>query len=416
MSNKVVDACLWCKNKKLDLFCAREDDISILECQNCKLIMLGEVPVDLKEAYYNEDYYTNSERNVVEKAGYDEVYELMAPAFLMWEQSVIATLSRINKSKTRLLEVGCATGALLDMTKELNPDIEVTGIDISDYAAWVCNQKGHEAYAIQVEEFHAKNNYDIIFSSETLEHLDEPMGFLHGIKQNLNKDGVFVFYVPSISRADALEHKTKYVRFVNNLEHLLHFTPEFLQGALTETFGKEVIIKEFDAGFGPYIVGAVTSSKKYASEFSEIMDAVQNEKTSSKDTKKLIDIAVISLKFGKFEFAQKLKNLISALQKSQDKSVLLEGLMGYHKGEIINSSKSFEKYLTKNPTSLLAIKSLYANERILKKMYEVELYTKIKELEMLKLNESHTNKNRRPIQSTVNRAKRAINNIYTKSN
>ena len=305
----------------------------------------------------------------------------MAPAFLLWEQAIIAELSRSLPVHPRLLEVGCATGALLDIIRELSPDVKTTGIDISDYAVWVATQKGHDAHSINVEEFKGKQKFDIIFSSETLEHLDEPRSFLGGIKNNLKEDGIFVFYVPSINRTKARRIGTEYVRFTNNLEHLLHFTPQFLQGATEEYFGMNVSIKEFDAGFGPYIVGAVSSNKKLLRTFSTLMDSILEEDASIKGDVRRVNTSVIALKFGKFKYAMKLKE---SLKKGVgDTTLLIDGLMGYHKGELVKSNIAFQRYLAKHPTSSVALKSLYANEHLLHKLYEGEFYNKVNELRML---------------------------------
>src|SRR5690606_10238650 len=127
----------------------------------------------------------------------------------------------------------------------------------------------------------------------TLEHLDNPRSFLKGVQQNMKDNGIFIFYVPSINRNSALTSGKDYVRFTNNLEHLLHFTPEFLQGAMQELFGTNVSIKEFDAGFGPYIVGAVSANSKLLRSFEKLLNAVQNE-TLTKDQAMAFNAAVIA--------------------------------------------------------------------------------------------------------------------------
>ena len=393
-----VDKCLWCNHGALRSFTTREDGVPIVECSQCHLVMLAEIPEALKDHFYTEEYYTQSETNAEEKSGYDEIYELMAPAFLLWEQAVIAELATVIPRKTKLLEVGCATGALMDIVTELSPQVQPTGIDISDYAVWVAQQKGHEAYSINVEDFKAKQKFDIIFSSETLEHLDRPRDFLKGIKQNLGKQGAFVFYVPSINRLAAKRAGKEYVRFTNNLEHLLHFTPEFMEDAMKEYFGLRVSVKEFDSGFGPYLVGIVTANNKLLNRFNKLMNAVRKEQPVG-GADSIFNTAVISLKFSKFKYASKLSAKLK--HDKQDRQLLLAGLMGYHEGHLVESNKVFQQYLAKHPTSLVALKSLYANERLLYKLIEGEFYNKAEELSVLK--SKGTKKQTGPVRAKIKR-------------
>jgi SAM-dependent methyltransferase len=370
MVNKRVKNCLWCGASKLFKIAERKDSVGIKKCDNCKLVMVDQIPNNIDEFYYVEEYFNAGESNI--DTGYAETYELMAPAFLFWQSALIDLIS--GGKELNFLEIGCATGNLLDIIAVNQPKLKIHGMDVSEYAVNAARQKGHEAIAAHIENYKYNPKMDIIFSSETMEHLDNLRVFLEGVKNNLKSDGSFLFYVPSINEKDAINEGRDYIRFTRNLEHLLHFTPEFFQIEMESFFNRKVIIQEFDTGFGPFIVGLVSNNQQACKKLQQTFNSLVSENLPRpKDKHILKNLTVIALKFGKFDFAQKLMEELNKYTLGKQDTLILGGLAGYHKGELITSNKQFEEYLKTSPGGYFGIKSLLANERALNRIYLEEI-------------------------------------------
>ena len=368
-SLQAVKKCLWCGGSSLAHISSRADGVRVLKCRNCHLIMLGEIPEAIDDHYYVEDYYNGGLNNI--DTGYAETYDLMAPAFLFWQSCIVKYLAT---NSDKFLEIGSATGNLLDIIRENQPRLKIFGIDVSEYAVKISKLKGHEVMHGRIEKVHFEEKMDMIFSSETMEHLDDLKAFLGGVKENMKKDGAFLFYVPSVVEEHLIKEGSSYIRLSNNLEHVLHFTPDFLQKELKRFFNKKVFIKELDAGFGPFIVGLVTDDAEKLNKINILFEALDLERFDSiVDQSSSEALLVLALKFGKFEYAdlilEKIKNNIV-----DEKQILLyEALAAYHKGQLIKSNDFLERYIKINPASNFAIKSLLANGRILNTIYEEKI-------------------------------------------
>lgn len=370
---KVVKSCLWCHSKNLDLFTHRKDGVGILMCNDCNLYMVDKIPSNLKDSYYDEEAYYNAGKSNVD-TGYGETYDLMSPAFLLWQNSIIEGIVRSNK-KMSFLEVGCATGELLGLLMDNQKNLDIEGIDVSEYAIKAAKQKGFNASVSYIEDFASKLKKDIIFSSETMEHLDDLKGFMGGIKNNLDDNGVFIFYVPSIAEEITEDEKSTYSRFNTNLEHLLHFTPSFLKNELSKFLGMDVIIEEISTDFGPCIIGVATKDRDKINNARDMFEALQDgDIKNSLSNNILTGLVVISLKFARFELAEK---IIGRLQNNPDfdKNEIskLMGLLNYHKGNLVVSNSFFELYLGAFPGNIFAIRSILANEREINRIFSAEL-------------------------------------------
>ena len=127
---KKISNCLWCNSKNLELFAHRKDGVGILKCKDCKLLMVDQIPDNLDEYYYDEGYFTVSNKHT---ESYAEIYDLMSPAFLFWQNSFIEEVNESHDKKL-FLEIGVATGNLLEILRDNQKNLTLKGIDISKYA------------------------------------------------------------------------------------------------------------------------------------------------------------------------------------------------------------------------------------------------------------------------------------------
>lgn len=378
MKVRKINQCIWCKSENLNIFAYRPDGVPIQKCGNCLLVMNAEIPENPTD-YYHETYFNALEAD--DAKGYEGAHFLVSPAFLFWQNSFIKSVNE-GGDKKRFLEIGAATGNLLDILKENQPNLDLFGIDVSEYAVNVSRGKGLSVERAFIEKYKAKPPMDIIFSSETMEHLDDLKSFLKGVADNMVEDGVFLFYVPSISEKDAELEKDNYVRFNVNMEHLLHFSPEFFQTELPKFFNAHVLIKEFKTSYGPSIIGAVSKNQNNIEKLEVLVKACETNIITAKSSDAFVkNLAVFSLKFSLFElFGKSYAELERRKALNKKELSLLNGLASYHKGELEKAKGSFTEYMRESPGSQVATLLLLANEIELNKLANEEKQVYIKEI------------------------------------
>lgn len=103
-----------------------------------------------------------------------------------------------------LLDIGCGTGAFLEQAVRLG--YEGYGIDFDHHNVAIALKRPSLAhvYPLTLESFIHENpsaTFDAVTFFEVLEHMEEPIGFLHSIRTILSKNGYIGLSVPNIHRA-----------------------------------------------------------------------------------------------------------------------------------------------------------------------------------------------------------------------
>jgi SAM-dependent methyltransferase len=100
--------------------------------------------------------------------------------------------------RPRVLDVGCATGALLDALRERG--WEPTGVEISPQMSTY----GVERYGLPIRAgslesaAFASASFDLVHASHLIEHLNDPASFLDEAARVLSPDGFLVLTTPNI--------------------------------------------------------------------------------------------------------------------------------------------------------------------------------------------------------------------------
>lgn len=145
--------------------------------------------------------------------------------FLAFHESTIAPIAYEIPYGSKVLDVGCNDGALMELLKEKR-DCEVFGIDVSETAIAIAKAKGLEVQVASAESLpFADGTFDAVTLVETLSHLVNTETCLKEIKRVLKKDGVLLGCVPhkNMERqiwSDKRLHRRNYdeVELQNDLE------------------------------------------------------------------------------------------------------------------------------------------------------------------------------------------------------
>lgn len=159
------------------------EPVRIVKCNACGLIYANPRPAaqKIKDAYnsmVDEDY-------LAEEMGR--------------RMSARTILKRLNKARVhgRLLDVGCATGFLLDEARKANWD--VYGVELSGWAAGYAKDKfGISAiFRGTLEDAHYPDNYfDAVILKDSIEHLLDPKATLVEIRRILKPSGIICINTP----------------------------------------------------------------------------------------------------------------------------------------------------------------------------------------------------------------------------
>lgn len=123
----------------------------------------------------------------------------------------------------RVLDAGCGTGYgsfhLLSQGKAKS----VHGIDLSEKAVGFCRSRyvapglRYDAMDLQQVRLDGRSKFDLIFSSNVLEHVADADAFLATAIRLLSPDGVFVLGVPCVNTPEALEGNLENPYHINNI-------------------------------------------------------------------------------------------------------------------------------------------------------------------------------------------------------
>ena len=181
----------------------QEKILNIVKCNICGLIF-----VNPQSRFLKEDM-----KNLYNKEYFDKGY-------MRFNEPFVFRMDFIEKYKRpgRILDIGCATGELLDLAR--NRGWEAFGVEVSEYAAdSVIKKHGLNIFKGTLEEARYPDNYfDAVCAGDILEHLGEPHNFLREIRRILKTKGLLYLSFPN---ADSFYYK--FFAFICRFNHKNYF-------------------------------------------------------------------------------------------------------------------------------------------------------------------------------------------------
>jgi SAM-dependent methyltransferase len=247
---KIVSSCLACGNSASSIFVSRNDGVNFLRCSRCHSLYLEKIPQSV-ESLYTDNYFalTNEDAgtNQINKIGYEDSYQSIYTdlefywAFRLsdFSNKLICTTS----SRKKCLDIGAATGRLLNVFKAL--DYDTYGIEFSTPARNVALDEGHIVFSEAVEAISIPDGgFNVITTLEVIEHVEHLPEFFSGIYAALANNGVFLGYFPSTNDA-AFSSSKEYHWLHNSFEHLIYPSEEGIRLAMNHCFGENLYFATF---------------------------------------------------------------------------------------------------------------------------------------------------------------------------
>lgn len=129
-------------------------------------------------------------------------------------RSFLARMCQNFPARPRILDVGCGTGANLEMLGQFG---ETEGVDISHEALAFCRERGFANVRHGAAEKlpHGDNTFDVVTALDVIEHLDDDLASLTEMRRVLRPEGRVLLFVPAFMflwgvQDDVSHHRRRY--------------------------------------------------------------------------------------------------------------------------------------------------------------------------------------------------------------
>ena len=266
-----------------------DDTFHVTKCKSCGLIYLNPRP-DMSEfdTIYPDNYYCHTD-NLPGMASKESLLGMLKQQLIseMGFPKRIRSLLKKYPIDTEIsvIDIGCGNGAALDAFKKIGGDhIKTYGVDFDDMAILATSKKGHTAYRTLFEEADLpKGTFDIVYSSNVIEHVADPAEFMKKVSDVLKPGGLFLCETPNIGSVEArILKKSGHWGGYHFPRHWTFFTPKHIK-MLGEKFGLEVLNIEYFPvpifwiwTFHSLIFNATTKNKGIADTFFPLLENNRN--------------------------------------------------------------------------------------------------------------------------------------------
>lgn len=159
---------------------------------------------------------------------------------------LVPLLALEERARGRFLDVGCGFGFVPDFWARSGRG-EAVGLELASYGKIGRRLLGADirpAYLSDCEDFE-EGEFDIVYSSEVIEHVRDPAGFLRELARVLKADGILVLTTPSAACVSRdVDPPTLYAALSPGLHYFL-LSKERLEGLLEEAgFHHHVVVDD----------------------------------------------------------------------------------------------------------------------------------------------------------------------------
>jgi 2-polyprenyl-3-methyl-5-hydroxy-6-metoxy-1,4-benzoquinol methylase len=235
------NVCPFCNSGKIQQkFSAKDYTVSgelfaIFQCNECSGAFTQSVPDQQAIGpYYASDSYVSHSNT--QKGAINKIYHVVRNITLKAKRKLLQQTT--SKKAGSILDIGCGTGAFLDMMRKSN--WQITGLEPDELA---------RKNAAEIFDIHPlpsndifslpSNNFDAITMWHVLEHVHQLHEYIEQIKSLLKNEGTFIVAVPNYTSYDA-GHYQQFWAAYDVPRHLYHFSPESMK-ILMKKHGLEVV-------------------------------------------------------------------------------------------------------------------------------------------------------------------------------
>lgn len=206
-------------------FIAKKHKVVI--CENCGLVFLNpQHEVVDYEKFYSQQLASSAKIKNLDK--FKKNYRQSGNYYL--KEFLLKNIDEENLSaRPKLLDIGCGHGVFLYFLKEDN--FELYGLEPGNGAVEFGRQLGLNITQGTLEEADLpENNFDIIVSLATIEHVNDPLNVLKKIQSLLRPGGYLLLTTPDFREMVLRRGMGNFFKFV----HTFYFTEKTMSGLLKQ--------------------------------------------------------------------------------------------------------------------------------------------------------------------------------------
>lgn len=105
-----------------------------------------------------------------------------------------------KRESANILEVGTGSGFLISFLENKYPQFSLQGLEYDPRLVKLTNSKLRRSTVVEgnAEDFHNLGSFDLVVSSQVIEHLYNPGNFVLSVKSVLRENGVLIFTTPNL--------------------------------------------------------------------------------------------------------------------------------------------------------------------------------------------------------------------------
>jgi len=221
------------------------EGFSFVRCKKCGLVQRNPQPdkneiIARYSSIYGKDYLSYE---IANEEAFLKLQQLALKdaGFRQIEKKIFSNLRGLSEApdilepavrRPSVLDIGCATGALLAHLRERK--WRVTGVEISPCAQYAQKERGLDVRTVPLEESNFPQcSFDAVLASHLIEHLNDPMSFLKEAHRVLKDGGSIFITTPNINGFQARIFKGGWRSAI--FDHLYLFSSRTLIKMLKKT-------------------------------------------------------------------------------------------------------------------------------------------------------------------------------------
>lgn len=204
-----------------------------LECSNCGCLQLVDAPSDTKKSYPSKYHSSKKEKIITAVSRRIDRYGIFKRGSIgslvrtvkKPESSALLNLMRDAEVKpySRILDVGCGTGLLLDCLRD-SGFTDLTGIEPYQKEYFGSSMK---ILAMSIEDLADDNGFDVIIFSHSLEHVPNQLATLRKASELLKQNGVCIVAMPVKTEYIWNRYGTNWVQIDAPRHYVIHTLKSF---------------------------------------------------------------------------------------------------------------------------------------------------------------------------------------------
>ena len=226
--------CKFCNSKHVDALRKiqspySEEKYTLYECRSCKQRFFRMDESENSSDILKKLYDSQAEKN-------KNVYGLEFTPSKYWKNEV-KEITELHLGKIHsICDIGCRTG---DFLMHWPNRVERVGVELSEYASGVAQQRGIHVVRDFVENASFDHPFDVVSCYALLEHLEQPKLVLDTFSRMCSQGGVLVILVPAFDtwkQHTIWKNENERWHMYSPPEHLNFYTKEWLVEYLSPDF------------------------------------------------------------------------------------------------------------------------------------------------------------------------------------